>query len=225
MERVLADVREVSGSDKSLAEIISVGEVPKPDVMDFNTWQVWRRDIGLRPQTTRKDPATTTPKQEAELWRATMQTLYGADWRIRLEEAQLAAAEAEDQPPASAASASGGPAAAVPAAAGVATEAAQPAAAVSAAARVLQGASGGADSPRELRKALLSEFNAAEESAEGYRQRMTLVGEQLESLGAPMTQEEQSKVNLRVTYGIRIKDMDKETQSTTLKKEFERVLS
>ena len=96
--RVLpTNVREVSGSDKTLAEAVTSQEVPRPDVMDFNTWQVWRKGVGRRPTIGKGDPQVTSSKNEADLWRATMERYHGKDWRVRLEEAQLAAAEAAEE--------------------------------------------------------------------------------------------------------------------------------
>ena len=89
-------VREVSGSEVSLAECIANGSVPKPELGDWNTWVFWRRGAGRRPEVSLGDPLSTSARQEADLRRSTMQKLYGADWRTQLEEAQLAAAEAEE---------------------------------------------------------------------------------------------------------------------------------
>ena len=111
---MITDVREVSGGDGTLAESIAGGDVPMPAVMDFNAWQQWRKGPGRRPQTTKGDPATTTPRQESELWRGTMQRLFGAEeWRTRLEEAQLAAPEAAETAPTGAAGSGASAAAAV----------------------------------------------------------------------------------------------------------------
>ena len=86
----------MSGSEASLAECIADGSVPKPDLGDWNTWLVWRKGAGRRPKVSLGDRLSTSSRQESDLWKATMQRLYGADWRTQLEEAQLAAADAED---------------------------------------------------------------------------------------------------------------------------------
>ena len=111
MERVLPSeqgLREVSKEDRSLSECVTAGAVPTPGLMDFNQWQVWRKGPGRRPRTSQGDPVTTTPRQEADLWRSTMQSLHGQDWRALLEEAQLAEAEASEDAPAANPAGAGG---------------------------------------------------------------------------------------------------------------------
>ena len=108
-------VREVSGTEASLASCIEEGTVPKPAVMDWKDWQIWRKGEGMRPRVSLGDPAPhaavgpTTNRQEAALWKATMERLHGADWRALLEEQQVAAGDAEElEPDAAAVPASGG---------------------------------------------------------------------------------------------------------------------
>ena len=101
-DRVLAEgVREVSLTNDSLAKCIGDGSVAMPELTDFNKWQAWRRDAGKRPKTLLGDSRATTTGEESTLWRATMQRLYGADWRAdlqrKVEEAQVAAAEGDPE--------------------------------------------------------------------------------------------------------------------------------
>ena len=75
----LADAREVSETNATLEQCIAAGSIPPPDLMEFNPWQQWRKADGKRPLM-KTDGMTTTPRQEADLWRKTMQDLYGPDW-------------------------------------------------------------------------------------------------------------------------------------------------
>ena len=52
--------REVTGTDTSLAECIADGSVPKPDILDWRDWLVWRKSAGKRPRLALGDPAATT---------------------------------------------------------------------------------------------------------------------------------------------------------------------
>ena len=90
------DTREVgSGLDVRLLEAIRNEDVPKPALMDFNDWQVWRRDLGKRPLRSR-DGVYTTSKFEVTLWRATMLELYGNTWQNDLLSARADALAAEE---------------------------------------------------------------------------------------------------------------------------------
>ena len=86
--------REVTGTDTSLAECIADGSVPKPDILDWRDWLVWRKSAGKRPRLGLGDPSATTLKQESVLWRSAMQRLHGDDWRALLEAQQV---EQEDE--------------------------------------------------------------------------------------------------------------------------------
>ena len=90
--------REVSGSDKGLAEAIADGTVPAPALMGFNDWQKWRKTSFTRPLVGRGDPVTSTSTQEVALWKSTMEELYGDTWRDDLAELEAAvAAEVSDE--------------------------------------------------------------------------------------------------------------------------------
>ena len=71
--------RQVSGSDKSLLVAIRDGEVPRPPLVDWNNWQIWRRDHGRRP-TSSEDGYVTTPTLEANIWKTVMEELHGENW-------------------------------------------------------------------------------------------------------------------------------------------------
>ncbi len=90
--------RQVSGSDKKLAEAFAGGTVPAPALVGFNDWQKWRKTSGTRPGLGRGDPAMSTATQEVALWKSTMEDLYGDTWRKDLAELEAAvAAEVSDE--------------------------------------------------------------------------------------------------------------------------------
>ena len=57
--------RQVSGSEKTLINAIREGDVPNPPLLDWNNWQVWRRDLGLRPVVARDGFVTSTTTELA----------------------------------------------------------------------------------------------------------------------------------------------------------------
>ena len=80
---MLAPMREVSKSDLTLEQCIAQNIIEKPDLMEFNDWQKWRRVSGTRPRV-KEDGRSTTSAQEAALWKATMLRMYGDSWNIQL---------------------------------------------------------------------------------------------------------------------------------------------
>ena len=84
--------QQVSGSDKTLLEAIRDEEVPSPDLMSWNDWQVWRSTTGRMPRVA-TDGYSVTRAQEVALWKAVMLDLYGEDWSIRLVSAEADAPE------------------------------------------------------------------------------------------------------------------------------------
>ena len=80
----------------SLREAIDKGEIPRPPLLGYQAWISWRARAGLRP-TQKKSGHGTTSKQEAELWRGTMQGLYGNDWREHLDDEELRLAEEAEE--------------------------------------------------------------------------------------------------------------------------------
>ena len=81
--------KEVSGSTQSLlAHMTEYDEgddeyIPCPDLMDFNSWQRWRTQLGRRPIKAR-DGYHTNPRQESILWRSTMEAVHGLSWEADL---------------------------------------------------------------------------------------------------------------------------------------------
>ena len=67
-DRVLeSGMREVSGTEASLASCIAAGSVQKPALMDWKDWLIWRKGPGRRPKVNLGDPAPTTSRHESEL--------------------------------------------------------------------------------------------------------------------------------------------------------------
>ena len=192
--------QEVSNTDQSLAACIANGSVPRPPVMDWKDWLIWRKSAGKRPKVGLGDQTPTTLRQESLLYKATMQGLYGAGWRALLEELQARQADEEEEEAAS-----------VAAGGASVTEASV--------------ASGSAPvTPQRLRQTLLEEFDAAAGTSAEYQQRMEFVMEQLESLGEPVTPAERMKVALRREYGELIAGKSQVEQKKQLKLVFEEVL-
>ena len=84
---------EVAGSSERLQVFLDRGEIPKPDLMQFNRWLQWRTNVGRRPLI-KRDGECTTMRQESDLWQATMAYLYGGTWM-----SDLTMATAEDPEP------------------------------------------------------------------------------------------------------------------------------
>ena len=75
--------QQVSGSEKTLLNAIRDGDIERPRLMQWNDWQIWRRDVGRRP-TAARDGRSTTTTVESALWKSIMCELYGDDWLLRL---------------------------------------------------------------------------------------------------------------------------------------------
>ena len=71
---------EVAGQPEgvTLLQAIESGEVPYPEKMSYVRWLKWRKDTGSRPLT-KRDGISTTPEQEAALWRRVMQFLHDVE--------------------------------------------------------------------------------------------------------------------------------------------------
>ena len=93
----LSGWRQVSQTDKALAEVLADGSVAAPDLVGFNDWQKWRKSSGTRPVVARGDPKTTTSAQEVLLWKITMEELFGFEWRGDLAEMEAALAASADE--------------------------------------------------------------------------------------------------------------------------------
>ena len=91
-------MQEFSGTDTSLLQSVADGGVEKPPLATYLDWLSWRRRSRTRPSKV-IDVRTSTPQEEATLWRGVMEAVYGEDWRSRLADQQaeeaVAAQEAE----------------------------------------------------------------------------------------------------------------------------------
>ena len=104
--------REITGSDKTLIQAIDDGDLRQPWLMDWNTWQTWRKSSGARP-TPAADGGSRLNREEATLWKKSMVHFFGPEWALNLamqthdspstarsEEVMGSSAEAEVLPPA-----------------------------------------------------------------------------------------------------------------------------
>ena len=75
--------RQVSGSEKTLLEVIREGAILRPALMSWNEWQAWRSTTGRLPRLS-VDGYKLTRAQEVALWKSVMNELYGDEWSIML---------------------------------------------------------------------------------------------------------------------------------------------
>ena len=78
-------LKQVTGSDKDLIDAIRDGDVERPELMAWNTWQKWRNKPGGSRPTTARDGGRTSNQLEVTIWRAVMRDLYGEQWERDLE--------------------------------------------------------------------------------------------------------------------------------------------
>ena len=83
----------------TLEAAIETGDVLVPELMRFQGWLMWRGRDGQRPARKKGDPASTSGKFEADLWRATLERIYADDWKAQLDAKELAelAASSEEE--------------------------------------------------------------------------------------------------------------------------------
>ena len=101
--------QEVSGLPQTtLLEAIQSGQIQDPGVLYWNEWEKWRsHGGGLRP-TMAADGKTTDNAFESQLWKNTMTSLHGAEWRTALVERDVPPQGSAPRPePAAPASAEG----------------------------------------------------------------------------------------------------------------------
>jgi len=195
-ERILEDVREVSGTEEGFLGLVASDVLPMPELMSFNEWSSWRSGDGRRPRRVHGDPRTTTQGEEATLWRRTMEIFYGTDWRVDLSrrqdsEALAAFREDEEEERGSPGMPRGSPAARGPGP--PATSAGSPGMDVLARrnAALPRGAGSGAGSsgssgavtPVSLRRQIEQEYDPSQESREDWQGRVLRGVAQLERLG------------------------------------------
>ena len=86
----LCDYEVSMKPDVTLEAAIEAGEIPVPELMRFQGWLARRRRDGQRPARKNSDAAGTNVKFEADLWRATMERIYGDDWKTQVDAKELA---------------------------------------------------------------------------------------------------------------------------------------
>ena len=89
--------QQVSGSEKTLLEAIRDEDVPRPALMRWNDWQVWRSTSGRMPRMA-TDGYAVSRAQESALWKSVMLELYGDDWSVRLLSAEADAPDPVETP-------------------------------------------------------------------------------------------------------------------------------
>jgi len=86
-------VTEVSGFAGTLDEAIRTDVIPVPELMSWNAFQQWRRDVGRRP-VMHRDGVSRFSGEGYALYEATMEAQYSAAWRDRLAQDERRAAQA-----------------------------------------------------------------------------------------------------------------------------------
>ena len=83
MATIGGTTQQVSRSQKNLSQAIQDGDIPQPELMNWNTWQIWRSEVGQRP-TAAADGEATNTTFEVALWKSIMGELYGDNWSVTL---------------------------------------------------------------------------------------------------------------------------------------------
>ncbi len=194
-------VRQIRGSDLTLGEAVTSGLVPELPLLDWNAWQRWRSNEGLRP--TRADAGgVPSSGQEAALWRTAMEHYHGADWMVKQALAPLPQVEAAKAPPPSAPRLASSPAAGAVDPAAAETQAPATPPRVSPGSGVPTGAArspgSGAASPGQswhdsnpgtpvsLTRKIFTSYNPQKEVLEVYLERLRKQAQALEILGQPL---------------------------------------
>ena len=233
-ERILGeDVQEVRGTDEGLLKQIAEGTVEKPPLSQYLDWISWRRSSETRPNK-EVDVRTSTPKEEADLWRGAMAALYGAEWRLRLAEQEEAAVVAALE---AAGEESGmetpgrmrGPQAVGPSGAPAAGAGPEPGALALAPPKspvreIGSGGSSGQATPTGLRQVIEQEFDPARESKDQWQQKVLRGVAQLERLGHALKEEDIEKIIVKGSYAEEIGGKDLKGQVQYLKAAFAEVL-
>ncbi len=77
-ELAYEEVADYAGTTEEAAE---EEIIPTPPLMDFNLWQKWRKEYGLRPTKRLGSRNPTSSKQESACWRRVMKHYHGEDWQ------------------------------------------------------------------------------------------------------------------------------------------------
>ena len=75
----------------SLFDLVEGEFLPKPPLCDWAGWRNWRRDRGCRPAEPPQSDGLKSAftRREGRLYKELMEAVYGSDWRIQLQDAQL----------------------------------------------------------------------------------------------------------------------------------------
>ncbi len=87
---------EVANYQGTIEDAVNEDMIPEPALMQFNEWQSWRKEEGLRPTKRRGSSRTTSTQEEAKLWCRVMQYFHGEDWRMVLDMNQTLEDEDEE---------------------------------------------------------------------------------------------------------------------------------
>jgi hypothetical protein len=88
---------EVANYEGTIEEAAEKRLFPPPALMEFNSWQKWRKAMGMRPTKRLGSKRPTTTGQEAVLWRRVMEQYYGEDWQLVLAVNQSLDLEADEE--------------------------------------------------------------------------------------------------------------------------------
>ena len=194
--------REVSGTDQSLSEVIAAGGIVAPELMGFNDWQTWRRTTRTRPTKPKGDPVGWTQKEEVELWKSTMDMLFGSDWADQL--AAREAAEADEE----------------------SDEESRLVLAVAGAAGGGAPAASEADTAAESRlwDQLDEEYDPTKMSKERWQAALAEIAGQLIARGYVLNDDDLKTISYRTTYSEMMQGLTLAQQAALLKSEFGKVL-
>ena len=210
----MATVREVAQSEDTLIQSIDGGHIVAPRLMDYNDWVKWRSGDGRRPGLRKDGHPATTAKYEVDLRKEVYEHIYGEDWRDQLEIAQAEASpaytgEEEEEP----AQVGGAQAQLVP-------RLTSPSGGI----RSLLGGSvseGGSSSvaatPRGLKRVLDEEFQPQNESVVVWQSRVERAVDQLEKLGAAVSEDDIRKSTAKMKLAQEISGKDLKDQVRHLK--------
>ncbi|CAE7222588.1 pol [Symbiodinium necroappetens] len=175
-------------------------EVSRKPGLSLEGWLAWRGKEGSRPAQRKGDTAGTTGKFEAELWRSTMERIYGEDWRAELDAKELAElAASSDDGDEDEEEEELMPEAPMP---GAAPKAFPQAAAVQrssspAASRMSSSVGDEGDVVARLKARLETPFVPQLEDLESYSSRVQRIGEALSQLNSPVPEGEMEKTLFR----------------------------
>ena len=87
---------EVANYDGTIEEAAEEELIPTPPLMDFNSWQKWRKEFGFRPTKRLGCKNPTNTKQESACWLRVMSYYHGEDRQDFLAEEAMDSEEEEE---------------------------------------------------------------------------------------------------------------------------------